>query len=87
MNERYATEIKAFIVKNFLFGKEGAGVPFEQSFLESGLVDSTGLLELIAFVEEEYGVVVADREMIPENLDSLRNISAFVERKLALPTP
>ena len=75
--------VKAFIVSNFLFGREGDGIHDDQSFLETGLIDSTGLLELIAFVEGEYGIAVEDRELVPENLDSLSNISQFILRKQA----
>jgi acyl carrier protein len=82
MSETFAPEIKAFIVSNFLFGQEGAGFAEDQSFLESGIIDSTGLLELVSFVEQRYGISIADRELVPENLDSLRNISAFVARKV-----
>ena len=82
MGETFAAEIKAFIVSNFLFGQEGAGISDDQSFLETGLIDSTGLLELVAFVEERYGISVEDRELLPANLDSLSNISAFVALKL-----
>lgn len=82
MVEKYATEIKAFIVANFLFGDEGKGIADEQSFLESGIIDSTGLLELVSFVEQNYGIAIGDREMVPENLDSLRNVSQLVARKL-----
>lgn len=82
MVETYATEIKAFIVSNFLFGDEGKGVADDQSFLESGIIDSTGLLELVSFIEQTYGITIGDREMLPENLDSLRNVSQLVARKL-----
>lgn len=82
MVETFASEIKAFIVTNFLFGQEGDGIPPDQSFLESGIIDSTGLLELVSFVEQRYGIAIADRELVPENLDSLKNISQFVARKL-----
>jgi acyl carrier protein len=79
--DKYASEIRAFIVSNFLLGQEGNRFADEQSFLESGIVDSTGLLELVAFIEEQYGLSVGDAELVPENLDSLRNISQFVARK------
>jgi acyl carrier protein len=79
--EALAAEIREFIVANFLFGQEGDGFAPDQSFLESGIIDSTGLLELVAFVEQRYGIAVGDRELIPENLDSLENISRFVTRK------
>ena len=79
-----ATEIKDFIVSNFLFGQGGDGLADDKSFLESGVIDSTGLLELVSFVEERYGISVGDSELVPENLDSLKNISAFVARKQAV---
>ena len=82
MADTFASEIKEFIVSNFLFGQEGDGLADDQSFLESGVIDSTGLLELVSFVEQRYGIAIADRELLPENLDSLRNISQFVARKL-----
>jgi acyl carrier protein len=70
-------------VKNFLFGQVDGALPDNQSFLESGVIDSTGVLELVAFLEERFGISVADRELLPENLDSVRNASVFVLRKLA----
>lgn len=82
MVEALASEIKAFIISNFLFGQIGDGISADQSFLETGIIDSTGLLELVAFVEQRYGIAIADRELVPENLDSLTNISRFVARKL-----
>lgn len=81
MVETLEAEIRAFIVTNFLFGQDSGFVP-DQSFLESGVIDSTGLLELVSFVEQRYGISVGDRELVPENLDSLHNISRFVARKL-----
>ena len=81
MVETYAAEIRAFIVTNFMFGQVGDGFTDEQSFLENGIIDSTGLLELVSFVEQRYAISVGDRELVPENLDSLRNISQFVARK------
>jgi len=82
MVETYAAEIKAFIIANFLFGQEREGFSENQSFLESGIIDSTGLLELVSFLERQYGISIGDRELIPENLDSLRNASQLVARKL-----
>jgi acyl carrier protein len=82
MTATFASEIKEFIVSNFLFGQEGDGLGDDQSFLESGVIDSTGLLELVSFVEQRYSISIEDRELVPENLDSLRNISQFVARKL-----
>ena len=81
MVETYASEIKAFIVSNFLFGQDRP-LADDQSFLESGIVDSTGMLELVSFLEEKYGITIADNELVPQNLDSLRNVSQLVARKL-----
>ncbi len=81
MNETIARDIKSFVVNNFLYGQD-ASLPDDQSFLESGIIDSTGVLELVAFLEQQFGIAVGDRELLPENLDSLQNASRFVERKL-----
>lgn len=81
MVESVINETRAFIVSNFLFGQEKTEITENQSFLESGIIDSTGLLELVSFVEQRFGVSVADPELLPENLDSLQNISAFIARK------
>jgi acyl carrier protein len=73
--------VKDFVVTNFLFGRN-TELSDETSFLENGIVDSTGVLELVGFLEEHFGIVVADRELLPENLDSIRNVAQFVARKL-----
>ncbi len=73
-------KVRGFIVENFLFGEE-KGLGDETSFLESGIIDSTGILELVAYLEETYGIKVADEELVPENLDSLANIRAYLLRK------
>ena len=79
--ETIAKEIREFIVTNFLFG-QGGGLADDQSFLETGVIDSTGVLELVAFLEQRFAIAVADRELLPENLDSIQNAAAFVNRKL-----
>jgi len=76
-------EIRQFVVANFLFGVDDARLSSEESFLESGIIDSTGVLELVAFLEQTYEVKVRDEELVPDNLDSLAKVSAFVHRKLA----
>jgi acyl carrier protein len=83
MSDTIAQEIKDFVVSNFLYGQDGQSLTSDQSFLENGIIDSTGVLELVAFLEERFGIAVADRELLPENLDSVRNASAFVTRKLS----
>ncbi len=73
-------QVKRFIVENFLFGDSG-NLQNQTSFLENGIIDSTGILELISFLETTYGFKIEDSELIPENLDSLNNIVAFLGRK------
>jgi acyl carrier protein len=75
------TKIRAFIVENFLFGKD-EGLDDETSFLDEGIIDSTGILELVSFIEEEFPIKVEDEELIPENLDSIKNVVAYLERKI-----
>jgi len=74
-------EIKAYIVGNILFG-DGERLEEDVSFQESGILDSTGFLELITFVEERFGIEITDSELVPENFDTLRKMSGFVERKM-----
>ena len=57
------------------------GLDADASFLEEGIIDSTGMLELVMFIESTYGVKIADDEFVPENLDSLNRVAAFIERK------
>lgn len=77
------SSVKKFIVDNFLFGDVSRLSSDTISFLDSGIVDSTGILELITFLEENFGIKIEDNEMLPENLDSLSNVQAFISRKKA----
>lgn len=83
MDEGVLAQVRGFILTNFLFGDESRMPDNSESLLSSGVVDSTGVLELVAFVEEDLGVPVADHETIPANLDSIERIAAFVGRKRA----
>ncbi len=76
------SKIREFIVENFLFGDDD-GFDDESSFLEEGIIDSTGILELVNYVEEEFSIGVDDDELVPENLDSVNNLTAFIQRKAA----
>lgn len=78
---KYATQIESFIVENFLFGEKN-GLEPETSFLESGIIDSTGILELVNFIEETYHISVDDEELVPGNLDSIQKVSKFIQDKL-----
>ncbi len=72
--------IRQFIVENFIFGEDG-NLKDETSFLESGIIDSTGILELVSFLEEKFGISIADEELVPENLDSIANVVAYLTKK------
>ena len=75
-----AARIRQFVVQNFYVAEPDA-LPDEASLLDRGVIDSTGVLELIAFLEREFAIQVADAEMVPENLDSIARMSAYVARK------
>jgi len=84
MNTQY--EISKYIKDNILFG-DGEKLTEDVSFQESGILDSTGFLELITFVEERFDIKIDDGELIPENFDTLRKMSGFVEQKLSAKAP
>ena len=75
-------ELRRFIIDNFLFGVEDSQFSDDDSFLEKGLIDSTGVLELVGFVEEQYGIRFQDDEITPENLDSVNKLIQFLNKKL-----
>jgi acyl carrier protein len=74
-------KIRQFIVEDFLFGDDN-GLKDDTSFLDEGIIDSTGILELVSFLEEEFSISVEDEELIPENLDSIMNVVAYLEKKM-----
>jgi len=74
-------QIRSYIVENFLFGDD-QGLEETTSFLESGMIDSTGILEVISFLEETFSIQIKDKELVPENLDSISNIINFLDKKL-----
>jgi len=73
-------KIRIFIIENYLFG-DAEGLKESTSFLDEGIIDSTGILELIDFISEEFSITVEDEELIPENLDSINNVAAFIGSK------
>lgn len=77
-------QVRAYILDNLLMGHTGAVFGDADSFIEHHVLDSTGFLELITHLEQSFGIRIADEEMVPENLDSLDNIEAFVSHKLTL---
>lgn len=76
-----SVKVREFVVENFLFGDVEV-LKYDTSFMEEGIIDSTGILELVFFIEETFGFSVKDDELVPENMDSLQNIARFVDRKL-----
>lgn len=76
-------QLRDYVLENYLFTDDESALGNDDSFLEKGVLDSTGILEVIYFIEDEFGVKVEDEEMVPENLDSINRIVAFVQKKQA----
>ncbi|HWQ68959.1 MAG TPA: acyl carrier protein [Patescibacteria group bacterium] len=74
-------QLRQFVVNNFLFGQGEDQLSNHDSFLEKGIVDSTGVLELVVFLEKQYRIKVEDEELIPANLDSIDSLLRFIEKK------
>ena len=83
MTDDVQATVRAFIVENFLFGDETQPLNPELSLIDNDYVDSTGILELVSFIEETFRIKIADTDIVPANLDSIERISAFVLRKQA----
>jgi len=81
MESRVAGEIRHFIISTFLFGDEARMPADDDSLLETGTIDSTGVLELIDFLESEYRFSVSDSETVPQNLGSVSNLVRYVQEK------
>ena len=77
----FKRDIRTFIVESFLFGQSD-GLADDTSFLDQGVIDSTGVLELVTHLEATYGIKVKDEELVPENLDSINAIAVYLEKKL-----
>jgi acyl carrier protein len=75
------SKIRSFILDNFIFSDDDNALKNDDSFLDNGILDSTGILEVIFFLDEEFNIKVNDDELIPENLDSVDRIAAFIKRK------
>ena len=79
--ENVHREIRQFIIDNFLFG-QGENLSDGESFLDRGIIDSTGVLELVGFLQERYNINIDDDELVPDNLDSVDRVLTFVQKKL-----
>jgi acyl carrier protein len=74
-------QLRQFVVDNFLYGRAN-GLGDDTSFLDAGIIDSTGVLELISHLEQVYNVQMEDHELVPDNLDSINKLAAFLQRKI-----
>lgn len=74
-------KLRTYILENFLFTDDESALSSSDSFLEKSIIDSTGIMEVIFFINDEFGIEVEDDEMIPDNLDSVDKIVAFIEKK------
>jgi acyl carrier protein len=73
--------VRAFLVDSFLLGDDD-GFASDESLLEAGIIDSTGVMEVVAFLEESFGIAVADDELVADNLDSVDRLTRFIQLKL-----
>lgn len=84
MKAEIQTQIRSFIEDNFLFREDRSSLSDTESLLEAGLIDSTGILELVVFLEERFKIDIADVDLTPANFDSINAIVAYLERVLAI---
>jgi len=81
MSSSIESTLRAFISENFIYGDDALALSATASLIDEGLIDSTGVLELVSFLEQSFGLQIGDAEIVPENLGSIAEIVAFVERK------
>jgi acyl carrier protein len=81
MTDTIKDSIRAFIIDSFLFGDTSQAIADDMSLIDNNLVDSTGVLELVFFLESNFGISVKDTEVVPENLDSIGAMATFIESK------
>lgn len=77
----YAKDIRNYVIANFLFG-DGKMLEDEASFIDNGIIDSTGILELVMFLESTYKIKVQPQELVPENLDGVNRVARFIDKKV-----
>jgi acyl carrier protein len=74
-------DLRQFVIETFLFGNDDGQLSNDDSFIDRGLIDSMGILNLVSYVEKEYGIKVADTELVPEIWDSVSRIARFIASK------
>ena len=80
--DKIRKELKDFITEVFLVGDNNGSLNDSESFMQAGIIDSTGVLELASFIEQQYSFTIEDDEMTPGNLDSINNLVTFISRKI-----
>lgn len=80
---RVEDKVRGYILANLMFTDDASQLPDDVSLLDRGIIDSTGVLEIVLFLEEEFGIKVKDADMLPENFDSVGSIARFVGRQTA----
>lgn len=75
------TDVRHFVIENFLYGRDDVPIASDASFTEEGVIDSTGVLELVGFLERHFGIRVDETDLVPENLDSIGGIVRYVESR------
>ncbi len=81
------TQIKQFVLDNFLFGGSPDDVDEDVSLLDTGIMDSLGVLQLVSFVEETFSIQVEDVDVVPDNFDSVRSLATYTRRKVGTAEP
>ncbi len=84
MTAEIKTQVRSLIEDNFLFREDRTSLSDTESLIDAGLIDSTGILELVAFLEESFDIEIADADLVPANFDSIDRIVAYVARVLAI---
>lgn len=79
--EQIRQTVKDYILENVLYGAGENELNYDESFLEKGIIDSTGIMEIVSFIEDEYNISVYDEELIPENLDTINNLARYIKKK------
>lgn len=84
MKNSIEQEIRNYVLHNLLFGDVSRTLADQDSFLDKGIIDSTGVLELVAFLQDAFNIQIYDEEIIPENLDSISNLIGFIQNKTSV---
>lgn len=83
MSDTVKDRLRGFVIENFLFGDTDYALEDDASLIDNDIMDSTGVLELVAFIDEAFGIKMADADIVPANLDSITKVAAFVSAREA----